>query len=413
MNTNSGRTGLLLIAAAPLLALSAACAAMPHTSDRMATAEDEDDPDAVQSGQNCGPFDKDWHFLAGCFRAIRDNWSRSQGEDRLEWAKTARATVNETLANERTAFATEARLIDKRSAIETYLKARRETQETGGLFIYQANQLGQPYNGMGQSGMAYYLAQFAQLATRTPGAESDAVYFRSTAEAILRTALASTRNGGLASKAPCHADTRRQCAWFHSITRRDRPANFGVTLNQSLHVLRDIGSISDIYERNGWQTPVNLDAYIAAGLNQLFAERSRRASGDLPTMADYLTPPVGTARVHWLYYGFNRERPGGAGGYFLGRRGKDCGYQVHVLDLTEQVLKRARKSGIWDTRQALSCDGPLAKAWRGTQIRMTQEDPRAWSTAGFPKDSTCNPKHVNTYKRISVYYRDAFASCGF
>lgn len=413
MIMNNVRTRFLLAAAAPLLALSAACAAMPAAKDGASVTEAEDDPDEAQSAQSCGPFDKDWHFLAGCLRAIRDSWSRSRGEQRLAWARTARATVDEALANDRTGFARGPRLIDKRSAIEDYLKAGKGGQGASALLIYQKNQLGQPYNGMGQSGMAYYLAQFAQLAARTPGAEADANYFRSTAEGILQTALAPTGNGGLTSKAPCHADIRRECAWFHSITRRDRPAGFGVTLNQSLHVLRDLGAISDIYDRNGWPKPFDFDSYIAAGLNQLFVERARRTSGDLPTMADYLTPPVGTQRVRWLYYGFNRERPGGAGGYFLGRRGKDCGYQVHVLDLAQQVLKRAGKQGFWDTRTALSCNGALAQAWRGTEIRMTEDNPDAWSDAGFPKDTTCNPKHVNSYRRISTYYTGAFASCGF
>lgn len=412
MNKNSKRARLLLLAASPLLALSVACAAMPGSNKGVAAAEAEDVSDEDDAGQSCGPFDKDWHFLAGCYRTIRDNWSRAQGEERLKWARIARDTIDETLADGRTTMASGPRVIDKRSAIDAYLKAKRGQSVTDDLLIYQSNQLGQPYNGMGQSGMAYFLTQFAQLAGRTPGAEAEADYFRSTAEGILHTVLAPTERGGLTTKWPCRVDAKRDCAWFHSITRRDRPAGFGVTLNQDLHVLRDLGSISDIYKRNGWREPVQFDTYIAAGLNQLFSEQTRRESGDLPTMADYLTRPVGSARVRWLYYGFNRELPGGAGGYFLNRNGKDCGYQVHVLDLTEQVLKRADKTGIWDSRKALSCPSALAEAWRGTAIRMSQDNPGAWSEPRFPRDTFCKPKHVAVFQRIEAYYRDALAHCG-
>ncbi len=412
MNICGKRKGLLVMAALPVLALSMACAAMTGPDSETAAAEQDEGLDEAGGAMACGPFDKDWHFLAGCLRSIRDDWARASGDERLKAARNARETVERALADRRTSYAAGARMIDRSSAERDYLEARAKAPRAPELFIYQANQLGQPYNGMGQSGMAYFLVHFAQLAAKTKGAEADESYYRSAAEGILHTVLAPSAKGGLTSQQTCRADRQRQCAWFHSITRRDKPADFGVTLNQTLHVLRDLGSIADIYERNGWELPADIDAHIAAGLNQLFVEEKRRSSGDLPTMADYLTPAVGAANVRWLYYGFNRERPGGAGGYFLGRNGKDCGYQVHVLDLTKQVLKRARQKAIWNDAQAFSCNGPLAQAWRGTQIRMSSADPAQWSEPRFPKDTSCKPKHVAKYRSIAAYYDKAFASCG-
>ncbi|MBW0144787.1 hypothetical protein [Sphingomicrobium clamense] len=356
-----------------------------------------------------------WHFFSGCTRSMRNGWrQRANDPARLApYAASVRAQIVEAMSRNDVAFIAPGgtrRGSAGLARFESDLAAGRDSDTR----LAEVNRLGEPYSGMGQTGLAYFILQFSRLAEQASyrGHEDDAALYRALGEAMLRTVVTDGRQGGLATVSNCRG-SGRSCAFFHSVTRKDRPADFGATLNQKLHVLRDLGLISELYRRNGWREPFDMDRAIAEGLNQLFAQGPRQRVGDEPSFADYLAPPVGRDRVQWLYYGYNAERAPGEGGYFLPRAGKNCNYQVHSLGLIARILEDAQKTRRWPVREALSCDGALAKAYRATRVRLTVKQKSRWSDGSTRFNTVCEPDEATKFAAMQRdFYNQAFAGCG-
>jgi hypothetical protein len=403
-----------LLALAAFYMLTASGAIIPAADARQKKSKNfpqEQTLNVPGSDGSCAPYDTSWHHLSSCLQKVEDNWDQTKDADRSREAAVAREIAERVLLDDSTRFSADDERISQKSTLIQYLDRGQLIPDAADVHIFQSNDLGQPYNAMGQTDMTRAFLQMSARALDAGGSSKDSLFYRNAAEAMLRTVTDQTSEGGLATIEPCRADTTLDCAWFHSITRRNRPSNQGATLNQNLHALRDFGLIGDFYTGRGWPQPQPLDRLIAEGLNQLFLEAPRQRKGDLPTLEDFLAPPAGSSGVRWMYYGFNRNKPVGRGGYFLGRNGKDCGYQVHVLQLLSRILERAKSKGIWPVERALVCDGPLARAYRDTALRMSTDDPRIWSSNKLPKDSSCNAKHRQTFKTISSYYETALATC--
>ena len=357
-----------------------------------------------------------WHFLTECFRSLRDNWKvGAQGLQPAAAADRVRDVVAANFQRDSVSYRNGANVWRGAEGFAQFTKDAA-TGRAQGYQVAQVKDLGQPFNAMGQTGLAYFILQFARIADGQSYSlkNQDVAVYRSLGEGMVRTVVAPVGAGGLTDEGPCRVDGQSGCAWFHSITRRDRPAAFGGTLNQDLHALRDLGNIADLYAMDGKRPPFEIESHVAAGLNQLFREEPRAHGGDVPTFRDFQSPPVGTAGVRWLYYGFNRYAPVGEGGYFLNRHGKDCLYQVHVLALMQQVLQRAKAKRTWPADNVLQCDGVLAQTYRATRIRMTVPDPSAWSGPGGPRDTDCGPPQVAAFAKMDrEFYRRTFQQCGF
>lgn len=357
-----------------------------------------------------------WHYFSSCLRVFRDNWHRARGGDVAQVADMARQRVIAAMSLDDVGFRDARRSLRGQAGFATFFGADGSRAAPADLEVAWLNDLGQPYNGMGHGGLAYYLFQLAESAQRGgyPLAAQDTQMYRALGAAVLRPIVLDTRKGGLDTVVPCVGLRGKSCGWYHSVTRRDRPADAGLTLNQNLHVLRDLGRIVDLHRRAGWPVPAGFDNGIAMGLNQLFQPGQRSAKGQLPTFADYLSDPVGRQKVRWLYYGFNADKPVGTGGYFLNKNGKDCSYQIHVLDLTSQILERAQRLGTWQAPAgALTCSSPLAETYRSTRIRMSMPDPDMWSSPFLQRDTVCPAKAQETFAKVRAdFYAAAFDHCG-
>lgn len=357
-----------------------------------------------------------WHFFTNCLRAVRDNWNRASGAAVGNAAGDARARVIAAMSLDDVGFRDSRRSLRGAQGFAAFFGSDGGRAAPADLQVAWLNDVGQPYNGMGQSGLAYFLFQLAASAQAGgyPRAQQDVALYRGLAAGIMRTVLLDTRAGGLDTEMPCTTLRGRSCSWYHSVSRRDRPARSGLTLNQDLHVLRDLGMMIDLHRKMGWPVPAGWEDAIGTGLNQVFQPGSRSRMGDLPTFQDYLSEPVGRDNVQWLYYGFNADKPLGSGGYFLNRNGKDCGYQVHVLDLTAQLMERAQRTRTWQPPAgAMTCASPLAQAYRATRIRMTNPDPAAWSSPMARRDTMCPAKAQETFAKVRAeFYASAFDRCG-
>lgn len=366
-----------------------------------------------------------WHGLAQCMRALRNVWSKQGPQQRVpvagarvEVAKLVRQQVLRELSLDHVGVRDPVT-----KALRPYAQAANADGELAGdgdLLVLR-NDLGQPYNAMGQSGLAYFLYQMAGLAERGgyPLAASDAKLYRSLARGAVRTVVTPVEAGGLARSRSCGAGhTEAACSWYHSITRRDLPTGAGATLNQNLHAIRDLGLIADLARRQQWHEDIDFEAAIAAGLNQLAFSDGARAAGNVPNLQDFLAPPTGDQKVRWAFYGWNTLAPAGKGPYFLGRGSKDCAYHLHVLDLFSQVLQRQQRLGGLDRyRDALlGCGSPLSALYRTIDLRRTHKDrPSAWSSNESGIDHSCpasidRPADGDTGDNLA-FLKERFKSC--
>jgi hypothetical protein len=221
------------------------------------------------------------------------------------------------------------------------------------------NEKRKAFNAMGQTSMAQIVFSLAAQASKGgyPRAESDAAAYRLIANSMVRTVLIPIPAGGLASTHPCGPE-QRPCTWYHSVTRQDRDSDEGATLNQMLHVLRDLGLIHDVHERLGWAPEFDYEAAIDAGLRQLFVDQGHQARDDEPNLADFLSKPR-NATGSWAFYGFSPSRGSGRGGYFLENANKNCNYHFHVLDLLRAILGREEKLGKPAFAGIYDCGSPI------------------------------------------------------
>lgn len=323
-----------------------------------------------------------WHGLAQCFRALRDVWARRGPSEMLRKGDVelgpvhavVERQVNWEMARPRVRWSSDAK--------------------TGEEHVVLLNDRKHAYNAMGQSGLAYFLYQFAFLSRNSALSDRGRLvqrYQRFGASAV-NGMLLSVSDGGLSTWSNCAVSSVRECVWFHSITRRDLETRAGATLNQHLHAIRDLGLISDLLRANGSSDQgKHLDRAIEAGLAQLIADRQRRTSP--PNLASFLSPATGDRRARWAYYGFNAAA-NDEGGYFLNGNGRDCAYHFHVVELIAQIVERARISGNGAQLipHLLKCGSPTDELMQAVRLRLTEKEPKRWSNVGSAKgrDFSCS-----------------------
>lgn len=344
-----------------------------------------------------------WHGLAQCMRGLRDIWSRRGptaelriGDASIGVAELVRRQVDFAMSQSYVGIvpATAGRALRWADVVAADGAPRRELQR-----VVLMNDLGQPYNAMGQSGLSYFLYQLAALAKRGgyEQATADEAAYRALARGAIRTVVTPVDDGGLATIERCGHGDDRVCAWYHSITRRDRATRDGATLNQDLHAIRDLGQIADFVARQRWDEGIDFESAVRQGLNQLAFGEGGRERGAPPNLSDFLSKPAGSDGVRWAYYGYNPSGSDGRRAYFLGRAGKDCSYHFHVLDLMSQILERDRHltNAGGAGRALLACEGPLAQMQRAATIRLrTPDRADGWSTPAAGRDYSC-PKVAN------------------
>lgn len=343
-----------------------------------------------------------WHGLAQCMRNLRDVWSR-RGPTVLITLGNQQVSVRE-LVRRQIVFALnqpDVVFFDKDGTGSSDRRLFRQVINSQLDFspdidrVALTNNRGVPYNGMGQTGFAYFLYQFSLLSEKMKDQEGkrDSVFYRKVANFSINTVLKEVGAGGLASSSKCGDNEQEACVWFHSITRRDLDTRAGATLNQDLHVIRDIGLISDLLQKEDADKNSamisRLDAAVSAGINQLFISAGHQNKKyNSPNFSDFLSPSVGDDQVSWLFYGIDLATENKAG-YFLGRDGKDCAYHMHVLDLLDSILQRAQRKGAL-SEQYKSCSIPLASAYRTISIVSSSVGDRKVWTANDKRDYQCS-----------------------
>lgn len=326
-----------------------------------------------------------WHGLAQCFRRLRDLWARHGGSEPVRAGRRDVGHVSVLVARQ---------VAWEMSRPRTRTVEGRNGRPSMALLL---NDRGQPYNAMGQTGVAYFLYQFAALSEGMgQGARQAAEMYRHFAWASVTAVLTDVSDGGLASWRDCAVASQRRCVWFHSVTRRDLPTRAGATLNQHLHAVRDLGLIADLLAARGdKQQAHSLDEAVKAGIAQLIA--ARKHGDGSPNLASFLFTPMGKAEVRWSYYGWNREANVDGDGYLLKEKGRNCAYHFHVVELLAQIFARARKqsdaAGL--VSEALACGGPLDQLVRTARIRLTDEDSKNWGSSKGGEAFSC-PREVIT-----------------
>ena len=350
-----------------------------------------------------------WHGLTQCFRQLRDIWRHGGPETNVSVGGEKFAirdlVRNQILAElkkpyvgffrEQVANTPSEKLVFS-EAVGPDMKVPSDIQRVALL-----NSKGLPYNGMGQSGFAYMLYFFSKLSKKVGDSigNQDANFYRSIALLSVNTLLTDTEKGGLATTTSCSNHETETCSWFHSITRRDWPASAGGTLNQDLHVIRDLGLIADaMTDKADAKMKKRIDQAVSAGVNQLIIGKGRVSPGTSPNMANYLSAPVGTGHVQWLYYGMNVSSKKNNAGYFLDRKGKDCMYHVHVLNLLNTVLERADKYD-YLPNEYKSCSSPVAAAYRTIHIANNSPGNRSMWTANNGRDYECGASTQKSHWR--------------
>ena len=333
--------------------------------------------------------DDAWHGLAQCMRGLRDIWSRRGADTVVSSGSRSLGPVDALVARQLRFEFTQERV-----------RASSAPGEPVAV-LSLLNDQGQPYNAMGQSGLAYFAYQFAALAAKTPATEraataADGDQYRRWGRAMLRGIVTPVEQGGLASWRDCDAGSVRRCAWFHSVTRRDLPTRSGATLNQHLHAVRDMAMILAQSRRENWTEPLDLRGAYLAGLAQMVAPAG--GSEAMPNLEDFLGPAEGSEGVRWAYYGYNPAKAGRERTYFLDTGGKDCNYHFHVVELLSQVAEQARgdEAGRGLVDRLLQCRSPMAELLRTEQVRRESaaevrrySRDGARSASGRPRDYSC------------------------
>ncbi|ODN71013.1 hypothetical protein [Methylobrevis pamukkalensis] len=377
-----------------------------------------DDADCVE--RDVIDIDRYWLQVSQCLRSIRTVWSRGGAEAEITAGSKDLGAVSDLM---RTQIRFELGKDNVRITDET---GEERKDLIAGLFepgsasspvpfsIFVKNDLGQPYNGMGQGGMAQVVFSIAARAEGSsyPESQTDAAAYRAIANAIIRPVLTPVAEGGLASTETC--DNGASCTWYHSVTRRDRAPDKGATLNQMLHVLRDLGLIADLHEKMGWTPQFDYDGAITAGLKQLFLGTGHKAVGLEPTLEDFESEPgLGST---WAYYGFSAARQPGKGGYFLRNEEKNCNYHFHVLNLMRAILARQEKRGITSVPASTvyACEGPLAEFYDMARVAARSKDGSARSLpqpAGIKTPLSCSAKALSQFKQLRRFYGQRLKQC--
>lgn len=400
------RTGVRLVIAAGMLllpALASLALAAPAAPPACGVARSfERCDDGNRRCERVAAYDVPdyWHGLAQCLRGLRDRWSRDGPDAPVGVGGGGDAGVS-TLVRRQVMLAMAAPTVRFTAAgeakadlgLDDVLDARG-TPRRGFDRVVLLNDRGVAYNAMGQSGLSYFLFQMATLADRGgyPEAAADTTLYRALARGAIATVLAPVAAGGLAASAPCADEASLRCTWYHSITRRDQATEAGATLNQHLHAVRDLGLIADLVRKQRWNEGIDFNRAISEGLNQLAFSAGSNRPGAPPNLRDFLSPPVGKARVHWAYYGLNPTAADGHRAYFLGFGGKDCSYHLHVLDLLSQILQRAQAQGFLARYEAplLGCGSPLAALQQTATLRRNEPNrPALWSDLRSERDFAC------------------------
>jgi hypothetical protein len=368
--------------------------------------------------------DTAWHDLAQCMREIRNLWSRRSPEYPIA-IDDQRNTVPLSLLTHKLIRhemqSSQVWFVVVTNAGNSKLKMTEIFNDQGELikpfdFIVVLNSAGQPYNSMGQSGLAYFLFQLASLAAKGgyAGSDRDALFYRTLAKGVIRAVITPVEKGGLASRRSCRSQSD-SCVWFHSITRRDKRTVEGATLNQNLHAIRDIGMIIDLFASKGWDEELRLDLEHAfrEGVRQLFEQATYEFPGELPTLLDFVSPTVRKDKTSWIYYGFNLTAPPEKAGYFLRDGGKDCHYNNHVLELLAQILERAKRTNSFiESHFALSCNSPVATMYRVTKSRLDEPNTVNIPTRQFQLDTSCSPDSVRAFRKADqAFYSRTFSQC--
>ncbi|WP_415792823.1 hypothetical protein [Bordetella tumulicola] len=382
---------------------------------------------AVARSKACGPVNsktmvyevKDyWHGLTQCMRQLRDVWNHG-GPDTLRTISGKKVRIQDLVRNQ---------IVSELQKPYVRFYSNKDKGNAKGLTYAEVvdaefkikpgiervaltNSIGVPYNGMGQSGMAYFLSQFARLSKKAGGeiGMRDAAFYRSIAMLSVNTLLTDTTEGGLATSVKCDKSPELQCTWFHSVTRRDLPSIAGGTLNQNLHVVRDLGLIADSMNDTSTEKK-RINNAVRAGVNQLVFSNGHVGANTSPNFADFLSAPVGIGKVHWLYYGVRVDNDK-KGGYFLNSKGKDCGYQMHVLDLLSSILARAEKLNELPD-EFKSCSASAASAYQTIlAVDATPNVQKNWS-ANDGRDYQCNDV-TRKATRKSKFLNKLYGSCAW
>ena len=346
----------------------------------LASARGMKDPCTVATAGQCSGMDcafgadvemsGGWQRIANCIAPLRNIWRKLGPDTLIPTGDTqspvriaAREAIYRAITLKNAAVSTSddhIRFVPTEQVVQPDLTLRGEV-----YWLVQLNDLGQPYNGMSQTSLARILYAFAELADNSsyPEARRDAATYAALAEAAVRPVLAPVESGGLASIAPCAADRSLRCAWFHSVTRKDIPSTDGATLNQNLHVIRDLVLIDRMLNKRGMRPPPTFDQGIEEGINQLFLSHGHVAVGQAPNFADFMAS-AGNG-PSWAYYGFNPNKEQSEGAYFLRENGKNCSYHYHVLDLMTAILIMTEKAQAAPQARvkALACDSPLRRMY--------------------------------------------------
>lgn len=396
--------GLVLCASAMLSQAAdrpAACAPMA-TSSVECRAESSNCP--------AGPlFDVPdfWHGLSGCLRGLRDLWGRQGGQTLVGLGTSdvpVRDVVRRQIQGELTRRTTAMFDADgRRLAADRVFDGKGRWKDAPQRLVL-TNEAGQAYNAMGQSDLAYFLGQFAVLARRSDDAASreDAAMYLALARASIEVDLTPTARGGLATVSQCAGDMT--CTWYHSVTRRDRPGPAGATLNQHLHVTRDLALMAVLAEKEGLPDAARYRAASLAGLAQLLVSPGLRAAASTPNLADYL--PTGSAS-RLAFYGIGLPQ---GKGYYLGSQGRDCNYHLHVLDLMAAVLELHAHALDDDPRlkrAASDCKGPMANMFDAMRDRFAQRGKAAVEATGA--DLSCPA--LDQRPKLDARLVEMFATC--
>lgn len=329
-----------------------------------------------------------WHGLNQCLRKLRDVWQR-HGETAPVNVKGEKVAVAQLVDRQITWEMSRSRVRIQDGNGNSVRFAGLEALDDGPQHLVALlNDLGQPYNSMGQSGFAYFMYQFAILADRSSAQETrrTAKRYRSLSRAVTNTVLTPAGKGGLSTTEACE-DGQQLCTWYHSITRRDRPTVEGATLNQHLHVLRDLALMHDVAVSQGWPEHEKYRSAFSAGVRQLFTKKTRQSSRT-PTLEDFLADETGAMSVRWAFYGYDTHK---LRGYFLGSSGRDCHYHIHSLQLLNSILISAEKMDVLPPELVgpQPCGTPLHSLFRAVQVRVHHPDSRAWSSGSTGRDFSC------------------------
>lgn len=356
------------------------------------------DPIPLSALSNCGTEIENgafarpdyWHGLIPCLRDLRNAWNKAgpMTPVDMEGAPSISDLVRTQILAEMGKAHT--RLVPAKGEPLPFAEAfgpdLTPLQPLERLIL--VNDLGEPYNGMGQAELGYMLYSFAAQAGEGgyPGAGRDMALYRLLGRLSFQTMLTDVSQGGLASWHACDVDPKRDCVWYHSITRRDEPAAAGATLNQMLHVIRYMEMASALLDREGWSEPFDLDTAAGAGLDQFFLTDGHEAPGTMPNLADFVG--LRSADGAWAFYGFDPRRAEADGpGYFLDDPERNLHYHQHVLDLMGEVLDWARAQG--RNAEALrAADAPDSVLAQFRQASASGQVPAFWPR----RDKTATPE---------------------